>query len=94
MVKKKFELEENVAKLAEKYIDTTEIDWNELVNKAIKYYISKKLLAKLKPCLKKMMMNLLNTLMNISKTTLIVTGTFKKTGKNPIFLFFIFTFII
>ena len=43
MVKKKFELEENVAKLAEKYIDTTEIDWNELVNKAIKYYISKKL---------------------------------------------------
>lgn len=43
MTKKKIELEDKVEQLAEKYMDVTEDDLDELVNKALPYYIKKKL---------------------------------------------------
>lgn len=46
MARKKFELDKDVEKLVDKYIDTTEIDWDELINKSLKYYISNKLTSK------------------------------------------------
>lgn len=43
MAKKKFDLDNNIQELVDKYVETTEIDWDELVNKALKYYITNKL---------------------------------------------------
>lgn len=43
MARKKIELDKDIENLVAKYIDTTEIDWNKLVNKSLKYYITNKL---------------------------------------------------
>ncbi|ARD07318.1 hypothetical protein B1745_06900 [Lactobacillus amylolyticus] len=46
MARKKIELDKDIENLVAKYIDTTEIDWNRLVNKSLKYYITNKLNSK------------------------------------------------
>ncbi|WP_281828718.1 MULTISPECIES: hypothetical protein [Lactobacillus] len=46
MARKKIELDKDIENLVAKYIDTTEIDWNKLVNKSLKYYITNKLNSK------------------------------------------------
>lgn len=46
MARKKIELDKDIENLVAKYIDTTEIDWNRLVNESLKYYITNKLNSK------------------------------------------------
>ncbi|RVU72390.1 hypothetical protein [Lactobacillus xujianguonis] len=46
MAKRKVELDSQADKLAEKYMELTESDFNELTNAALKYYISKRLSSK------------------------------------------------
>lgn len=46
MSKKRIELEDDVEQLVEKYMDVTEDDLDELINKALPYYIKKHLTSK------------------------------------------------
>lgn len=43
MARKKFELDEDIENLVDTYIETTDVDWNDLINKSLKCYITTKL---------------------------------------------------